>query len=85
MLLDPDLRHWLILIAANIPLYLVVGKVFFGSWAEFFDTLRFWLTPDIVSAWRGDYWADNWAELKLFVFMALCAGAVYSEHRYFFS
>jgi len=23
--------------------------------------------------------------LKLFVFVALCAGAVYSEHRYFFS
>jgi hypothetical protein len=33
---------------------------------------------------RGELIDDWWGTLKLFVFVALCFGAVYGEHEFFF-
>ena len=63
----------------NIPIYLLIGKVLFEDWQGFFDALRFLLTPEIFSMFNGEYWDDVWAELKLGVFVAGCAGCVFTE------
>jgi hypothetical protein len=40
-------------------------KPFFGDRDEFFRYLKFWLTPNIVSMFRGEYWKDWLSEAKL--------------------
>ena len=62
-----------VLIVLNIPFYLFLGKRFFGNWAGFWAALRFWFTPQIVSALRGEFHDDIWAELKLWIFFVICA------------
>ena len=40
-------------------------KPFFGNRTEFFRCVKFWLMPDIVSLFRGEFMEDWWAESKL--------------------
>jgi len=70
---------WIILIVANIPLYWFVGWILFKDWGNFWDCVKFWLTPDIISAFRGEWIEDQWAQMKLFVWVTLCTGAVFGE------
>jgi hypothetical protein len=84
MTIDSEPARWTILAVVNIPVYIGLGSAFFGDFSGFFECIRFWLTPDWVSLFRGEYWEDNWAELKLFVFIALCALLVFWEYRFFF-
>lgn len=44
-------------------------KILFSDKEEFFEYVKFWFTPDIVSMFRGQYWEDNWAELKLIIWL----------------
>ncbi len=81
---DPVVREYLTVLMYGLPILLMVGRLFFGSWAGFFECLRFLLMPDLVSLLRGEWGADQWATFKLFVFIALCAGAVFSAHRFFY-
>jgi len=53
----------------------VLFKPFFGSLADFWECVRFWLTPDAVSLFRGQWGEDWWAEMKLGVWL-VCGGAV---------
>lgn len=75
-----DWYYWVILIAANIPVFLGVGWVMFDNLEGFGESLKYSLTPDIFSWIRGEGIDDMWAELKLFGFVALCALLVYGEH-----
>ncbi|RYX80155.1 hypothetical protein EON83_29850 [bacterium] len=72
------------LFVCGLPAILALGKILFGSWHGFFESLRFLLVPDIISILRGEWTEDQWATLKLFVFLFLCGGALYSAHRHFF-
>lgn len=69
-----------ILIAVNLPVYIVLGRLFFGSWSGFLRVLRFWLTPNIISWFRGEYWQDVAAELLFGVYLLCCAGVVFGEY-----
>lgn len=84
MFVDSAPFRWATLAVLNIPLYLGLGFLIFGSWPDFRDCLRFWLTPDWLSFFRGEYWADRWSELKIFLFAVLCLLALYGEFRFFF-
>ena len=64
----------------NIPLYIFIGKLFFSDWDDFGEAIRFWFTPDLWSAFRGEYWEDWLAELKLGLFLVACGGCVYGEY-----
>lgn len=55
-------------IAALLTL-IVMYKVLFGDKEEFFECIKFWLIPDILSMARGQYWEDHWAELKLIIWL----------------
>lgn len=71
----------LVLIAANIPVYIGLGRVIFGTWGEFGEAIKFWLTPDIVSILQGKFVEDAWSELKLLYFIVLCAIVVFVEYQ----
>ena len=70
---------WTVLIAANMPLYIGLGWVIFRTWDKFWEAVRFWFTPDLLSALRGEYYEDWVGELKLGLWIALCVGCVWAE------
>lgn len=82
--MDNDITRWVVITVLNIPLYLGLGWVIFRSWSGFWECVRFYFTPDWFSMIRGELMEDWWGTLKIFVFVALCVGAVYGEHEFFF-
>lgn len=70
---------WIILGVVNIPVCFGIGWVFFRDWGGFWESIRFWFTPDLFSAFNGEYWDDWVGELKLGLWIACCAGCVYGE------
>lgn len=81
---DPVVMEYLTVLMYGLPVILMVGKLFFGSWAGFFECLHYLLMPDLLSLLRGEWGHDQWSTFKLFLFLALCAGAVFSAHGYFY-
>ncbi len=70
---------WIILGIVNIPVYFGLGWVFFKGWEDFWESVRFFLTPDIFSLFNGEYWDDWWGEMKLGLWIAACVGCVLAE------
>ncbi|TXH01007.1 MAG: hypothetical protein E6R09_07470 [Rhodocyclaceae bacterium] len=68
------------LVAANWPLYRRFMQVLFGSIAGLGEAIRFWFIPDLYSYLTNRYFEDKWAELRLFVWLSLCAGCVVSQY-----
>lgn len=68
------------LIVINIPVFLIVGRVFFDSWEGFFKALWFCAKPDFMSLFDGTYWEDHWNELKFSLFLIVCGIIVYGEY-----
>ncbi len=72
---------WAIVLAVvNIPLYAFVGRMFFRTWDDFRQAARFRPTPGFAFLFRGEYWKDWRAELKLALFLIACAAMVYGEY-----
>ena len=78
-----------VLIVVNVPIYFLLGKLFFDDWDGFWDAAKYWIKPDIISWFDGEWFEDWWAELKLGAFLACCAAIVYGEYwlvsRFFLS
>jgi len=72
--------YYVILIAANIPLYLAVGWGIFSTWENFWEALRFCFTPDVFSMFRGEWAHDMWGEVCIGLWLAVCGLTVYGEH-----
>ena len=70
---------WIILSVVNLPIYFFLAWILFRDWAGFIECAKFWLTPDIFSAFQGQYWEDQWGEMKLWVWVIACAGCVFGE------
>jgi len=70
----------IVLSVVNIPIYALVGAIFFSSLDEFRNALRFRPTPGFAYLFRGESWKDWRAELKLALFMIACAAMVYGEY-----
>ena len=73
---------WAIFLVANVPLYLVVGYAFFGSWYAFWYCVSYLFTPDVVSAARGEGPEDGWSHVKLVYYAGTCALLMYAEYRF---
>ncbi len=72
---------WAIVLAVvNIPLYALVGALFFSSVEEFRNALRFRPTPGFAYLFRGESWKEWRAEIKLALFLIACAAMVYAEY-----
>ncbi len=70
----------IVLSVVNIPLYVVVGRLFFRTVEEFRNAATFRSTPGFAFLFRGECWKDWRAELKLALFLVACAAMVYSEY-----
>ena len=53
-------------IAAALLTAVLLYMLLFEDWDDFLECVKFWLMPDIISMFRGKYWEDAWAELKLY-------------------
>lgn len=79
-----EFMFWLLLIGLvvlNIPSYLLLGKAFFGGWDGFLECVKYGLTPDIVSLFRGEYWEDKAASFKLALYLIACIVLVVCEYK----
>ena len=70
----------LILIVLNLPVYRILMEVIFGDKDGLTESIGYWFTPDIFSAFKGTYWDDQWAELKLGLYLVLCVLTVAAEY-----
>ena len=61
-------------IAAALLTAVLLYMLLFKDWDDFLECVKFWLIPDIVSMFRGEYWEDAWAELKLLLWLSISIG-----------
>lgn len=72
---------WAIVLAVvNIPLYVLLGKIFFGRLDDFRTAVRFRPAPGFAFLFRGEFRKEWRAELRLALFMIACATMVYAEY-----
>jgi hypothetical protein len=65
--------HILVIVAVvSLPIYWLLGRFFFDDWRDFLDHLRLWYQPFWLSALRGEFNEDMWAQVKLFLFLGIC-------------
>jgi uncharacterized membrane protein len=50
-------------------------RLFFQDFTDFWECVRYWLRPDILSWFKGESVEDAWSEMKLFVWVALATGS----------
>ena len=72
---------WIILLTVNIPVYFGLGWLFFKTWDDFWEAIKFLCTPDFISLLRGwgEYWDDRWSEIKLGLWVVSCVLCVIGE------
>jgi hypothetical protein len=72
----------LILLAANLPTYFVLGWAFFGSWPRFFDDLWSVMTKFLGNPIHGgEEWEEGWlAAMKLLLFVVSAAAVIGAEY-----
>ena len=62
-------------VIAGVGELMLLFKPFFGDRDEFIDCVKFWIKPDILSLFSGEYIKDRWSELKLGLWILLGAMA----------
>lgn len=62
---------------------MVLFRPIFGSKEGFYECLKYWLKPDIISWFRGEHLEDAWAELKLFLWIGTAGLSAYGVHALF--
>ena len=70
----------IILLAANIPIYKKLFKVFFPSEDDFKESVKYYFTPDLVSLFRGEYFKDRFSQGLLGIFLLSCGIVVAFEY-----
>jgi hypothetical protein len=62
----------LIILLVNIPIYVFIGKFFYGDWYDFTEGLRYLFQPGWLSALRGEWDKDFTETVKLYAFIFVC-------------
>ena len=65
----------------GVAVAVLLFKPIFGDKEEFFRCIKFWLTPDFVSMFRGQYSQDWIGEMKLGLWLGvsgLCGFGTYA-------
>lgn len=57
-------------------------KFFFDDLQDFADCLKLLMTPDIVALFRGDWDRQNWASLKIIVWLVFAGSAGYGAYQF---
>ena len=83
-----DWLLWLILIVANIPAYIGLGILFYGSWRDYADTVwQVWHSGGLEWRWPWERWEESWQlwrdhpreMLRLVLYIACCVLLVVGE------
>lgn len=61
-----------LIIINNFTIYKFLFNLIFIDKDDFNKSVRYSLTPDIMSLFRGQYWKDRGGEIKLGFFIMLC-------------
>lgn len=68
------------LVIVNIfTVYRVLFKMVFSDSDDFNESVKYSLTPNIISLFRGEFWKDRKSEFKLGAFIFLCVIATAIE------
>jgi hypothetical protein len=74
-------------IVVGVGVAAVLFRLFFEDRDDFFECVRYYFTPDIISMFRGEWGEDWWGETKLMVYLILSGGSgfvTYFElHKFF--
>lgn len=71
----------LVLIVLNIPVYKRLINTFFENTADFYECIRYVLTPNLFSFFRGEYLRDVYSEFKFGLYMIACGVVVFIEYK----
>ena len=69
---------WIISGIAGVSVLALTFRMFFREEGDFGDAVGHVFTPDIFSALNGEYWEDRWNTFKMFLWLALGAGAFFA-------
>jgi hypothetical protein len=70
----------ILLIFANIPVYILYGKMIFKDWEDFGEAIGFIFKLPLFAALDGEYWDQRWAGMKLLAWLSLCFITIYLEY-----
>jgi hypothetical protein len=70
-------------IAVGVVIAVALFRLFFEDAADFLECIRFYFTPDFISAIRGEWAEDWWASMKLGVWLAVSIGMGFVAHYKF--
>ena len=88
---DSDWLLWVVLIVGSIPLYILLGILFYGGWGRYKELwwalresggLGEWTWP--WERWAGEYemWTEHtWDALRFLLYAACCVLLVIGEYR----
>jgi hypothetical protein len=62
-------------IVVGIGMAALLFRVFFDDLEDLGECVKYWLTPDIISMFRGEWAEDQWASLKLMAYLFFCVGS----------
>jgi hypothetical protein len=69
-----------LLLVVNIPAFKAIFRMMFTSMDDFYESLRYVFTPDILSLFRGEYIDDWYGEMKVQFFVVLCGVLIFAEY-----
>ena len=64
------------------PVCLFLGRMFYGSWGDFLEALRYLYQPGWLSLLRGEYDKDSWETLVFYIYVGLCGLIGYGSYHY---
>lgn len=67
-------------ILAGLTVAWLLFKPLFGDIEGLMEALQFWVTPDAVSAYRGELSEDRGSTFKLLLWLACVGGAAYAVY-----
>jgi hypothetical protein len=67
----------------NYPAYRYLFRRFFADAQDFKEALLFFIQPHIFSIFKGQFWEDLAAELRLILFFGLCVLLLAGEVFFF--
>lgn len=69
-----------LIIINTFTVYRFIYHIIFRDSDDFNKSVRYSLTPNVISLFRGEYWKDRAGEFKLGVFITLCIIATALEY-----
>jgi hypothetical protein len=81
----PHTKHLIILATLNIPVYVGLGRMFFGSWNDFWECVRTGFNGRPTQGFMGfDIPPNIWSHIKVMSFTIIIAVLLNFEENFFF-